>query len=200
MSNLNQLPAPALLLPVDATAAAPAIQIGGGVTGSSGTGIYGDAANVKISVGGVLKATINSTGIVGAITGTASLATSLTGGSGGTIPYQSAASVTAMLANGSVGQVLASQGTTVAPHWVTPTPVPTILALSSAATMGSSATEAVAVTGLLTTDTILAVSQVTPGGNSLPLLGYSTVINGGLTVIFSADPGAGAVVVVSVKR
>ena len=53
------------------------------------------------------------------LTGTASLATSLAGGSGGTVPYQSAAGVTAMLANGTVGQVLTSGGTTVAPTWTT---------------------------------------------------------------------------------
>lgn len=49
---------------------------------------------------------------------TAGLATSLAGGSGGTIPYQSSAGVTAMLANGTAGQVLQSNGTTLAPSWV----------------------------------------------------------------------------------
>ncbi|MES2394508.1 MAG: hypothetical protein V4549_00810 [Bacteroidota bacterium] len=52
---------------------------------------------------------------------TATTATNLAGGSGGTIPYQSAAGTTALLANGTVGQVLTSAGTTLAPTWTTPT-------------------------------------------------------------------------------
>ncbi len=189
-----------LVLPIDGTAALPNIQIGGSSANNSGTGMYGDAANIKFSVGGVLKATINSSGITAAISGTASLATSLVGGSGGTIPYQSAANVTAMLANGTVGQVLTSQGTTVAPHWTTPTAVPTILAFTSAASAGGTPTEALVVTGLLATDTILSVSQSVPGANNLPLLGFNTLANAALTVVYSADPGAGAVIVVAVKR
>jgi hypothetical protein len=55
------------------------------------------------------------------ITGNAATATSLTGGAGGSIPYQSSANTTAMLANGSVGQLLRSAGTTAAPVWSTPT-------------------------------------------------------------------------------
>ena len=39
------------------------------------------------------------------------------GGSGGSIPYQSALSTTALLANGIAGQVLTSAGTTLAPNW-----------------------------------------------------------------------------------
>ncbi len=50
---------------------------------------------------------------------TATTATNLAGGSGGTIPYQSAAGTTAMLANGTVGQSLKSAGTTAAPVWFT---------------------------------------------------------------------------------
>ena len=53
--------------------------------------------------------------------GIAAKATNLVGGVGGTIVYQSAADTTAMLANGSVGQILRSAGTTVAPIWSTPT-------------------------------------------------------------------------------
>jgi hypothetical protein len=47
-------------------------------------------------------------------------ATNLAGGSNGTIPYQSANGTTAMLAVGSVGQVLTSNGAA-APTWVSPT-------------------------------------------------------------------------------
>ena len=49
--------------------------------------------------------------------GNATSATNLAGGAGGQIPYQSAASTTALLANGIDGQVLTSQGGTSAPIW-----------------------------------------------------------------------------------
>ena len=57
------------------------------------------------------------------ITGTAAgltvgTATNLAAGLGGQIPYQSAVGTTAMLANGTAGQVLQSNGTTLAPSWV----------------------------------------------------------------------------------
>jgi hypothetical protein len=54
------------------------------------------------------------------LTGKATSATNISGGSGGTIPYQSGANTTAMLANGSAGQVLTSAGGTGAPVWATP--------------------------------------------------------------------------------
>ena len=51
-------------------------------------------------------------------TGTAATATNLASGSAGTIPYQSASGTTAMLAAGTTGQVLTSNGTS-APTWAT---------------------------------------------------------------------------------
>ena len=51
--------------------------------------------------------------------GTSSTATNLAGGSNGTIPYQSAAGTTQMLAVGTSGQVLQTNGAG-APSWVTP--------------------------------------------------------------------------------
>jgi hypothetical protein len=55
---------------------------------------------------------------IGGNAATATTATNLAAGLGGTIPYQSAAGTTAMLANGTAGQVLQSNGTTLAPTWV----------------------------------------------------------------------------------
>lgn len=75
-----------------------------------------------------------------------------------------------------------------------------IVAYSSTAGAGGASSEIMVVTGLLSTDTILAVSQKTAGANSLPLLGWTTQANNALTVQWSADPGAGSVIVVSVKR
>jgi hypothetical protein len=49
---------------------------------------------------------------------TATTATHIIGGLGGQIPYQTAANTTEMLANGTAGQVLQSNGTTLAPSWV----------------------------------------------------------------------------------
>jgi len=49
---------------------------------------------------------------------TATTATNIAGGAGGQIIYQSAAGTTALLANGTAGQVLQSNGTTLAPSWV----------------------------------------------------------------------------------
>lgn len=65
---------------------------------------------------------------------------------------------------------------------------------------GGAATEVLVCTGLLTTDTVLAVTQKTSGANSLPLLGWSTLATNAITGIWSANPGAGSVVQVLVKH
>jgi len=70
----------------------------------------------------------------------------------------------------------------------------------SAAGAGGGATEAMTVTGLLATDTILSVSQSTKGAISLPLLGFNTLGANTLTGVWSADPGAGAKILVTVRR
>ena len=63
--------------------------------------------------------------ITGDITGnagtatTATTATNIAGGAEASLPYQSSANTTAMLANGTDGQYLMSNGTTVAPSWET---------------------------------------------------------------------------------
>jgi len=54
------------------------------------------------------------------VSGNAGSATNLAGGAGGQIPYQTASGATALLANGTASQVLQSNGTTLAPSWVTP--------------------------------------------------------------------------------
>ena len=61
---------------------------------------------------------------------------------------------------------------------------------------GGSATPTAAVTGLLTTDTILAVDQIDPNTASLPLIGRaaSCAVNGQLLLTYSADTvGAGTI-------
>ena len=71
---------------------------------------------------------------------------------------------------------------------------------TSSAGAGGAATEAMTLTGLAASDTILSVCQKTDGANNLPLLGYSTHVADALTGIWSADPGAGAVIVVVVLK
>jgi hypothetical protein len=77
--------------------------------------------------------------LTGNVTGTASAATNLAAGLGGTIPYQSAAGTTAMLTNGTAGQVLQSNGTTAAPSWATPAVTITEVADEDSATVSQTA-------------------------------------------------------------
>lgn len=93
-----------VVLATSATLVSPAL---GTPTALVGTNITGTAA--ALSIGGNAATSTSAT--------SATTATNLAGGSGGTIPYQSAAGTTAMLANGSAGQVLQSNGTTLAPSW-----------------------------------------------------------------------------------
>ena len=99
---------------------------GGTITGSGTIGINASSANTASYVvqrdasGNFSAGTITAT-----LTGTASTATNLAGGSGGTIPYQSSAGTTAMLANGTAGQLLQANGGTAAPSWVASPGVPT---------------------------------------------------------------------------
>jgi hypothetical protein len=93
------------------------------------------AGNAIVRTGNIDRLTINSSGawtcqggmsynnVTNALTaGTFSgAATNLSGGLGGQIPYQSATSTTALLANGTAGQFLISNGGTSAPSWSTPT-------------------------------------------------------------------------------
>ncbi len=70
MSNNTQNVATKALLPIDDTAANPSISFGGGAnigSNSSGTGIYGDSTQVKVSVAGTDVATIDANGISGAL-------------------------------------------------------------------------------------------------------------------------------------
>lgn len=71
---------------------------------------------------------------------------------------------------------------------------------TSSAGAGGAATEAMTLTGLASGDTIVAVTQKTKGANNLPLLGWSTQAANALTGIWSADPGAGAVIQVFVLK
>jgi hypothetical protein len=91
------------------------------------TGDTTGALVIKTGGSATTAATFNAdqtTTFAGAVTapsfsGTSSTATNLAGGSNGTIPYQSAAGTTQMLAVGTAGQVLTSNGVG-APSWTSP--------------------------------------------------------------------------------
>jgi hypothetical protein len=71
----------------------------------------------------IIPASVTSPLFIGDLSGnatTATRATNIAGGLGGSIPYQTAVNTTALLLNGTAGQVLTSSGGTIAPTWTTP--------------------------------------------------------------------------------
>ena len=78
--------------------------------------------------------------------------------------------------------------------------IPTYEKYSSAASAGGAATEAMTFASLEATDTILAVTQKTPGANSVAIIGYGTPGAGSMNITWTADPGAGAVVEIFVLK
>jgi hypothetical protein len=78
------------------------------------------------------------------------------------------------------------------------TGVPVIKSVVSAPTISMSGTQSLAVTGLLLTSQIIAVSQNKPGAaGTLSLLGFNQTIDGFLNCTWVADPGIGGTVLVS---
>ena len=134
---------------------------------------------------------------------TATTATHLAGGLGGQIPYQSAAGTTALLANGAAGQVLQSNGTTLAPSWVaaatgTVTSASVVSANGFAGTIATATTTpaitlTTSITGLLKGNGT-AISAATAGtdysaGTSALATGIlkSTTTTGALTIAVAGD-------------
>lgn len=66
----------------------------------------------------------------------------------------------------------------------------------SGASAGGAANEELTVGGLLTTSTIYSVTQSVAGANSTAMIAYTNDTNGSLKIFWTADPGAGARVVV----
>jgi len=81
----------------------------------------GGAYTYSIPDAGEPASFVMTKGTVTVATLTAGKATNIVGGAGGTIPYQSSADTTGLLANGTAGQILTSQGGTLAPVWGNPT-------------------------------------------------------------------------------
>jgi hypothetical protein len=80
----------------------------------------GNGKSVRIDTNMSYSA-VNNTLTCSTFAGTATRATNIAGGTGGSIPYQSAVNTTVFLANGSTGQVLTSNGGATGPSWTTPT-------------------------------------------------------------------------------
>ena len=93
------------------------IQSSGTVIGTEFTTLnFIGTGNTIVGVGNTVNISINSSEFAG-FAQTAGIATNLSGGAGGQVVYQSATDTTAFLSNGTVGQVLVSNGGTNAPQW-----------------------------------------------------------------------------------
>jgi len=119
-------------------------------TVTGGAVVTGDASGqLALQAAGVTKLTVASGGVTLASplpvasggTGATSLSGiavgNLSGGSNGTIPYQSASGTTQMLAVGTAGQLLQTNGAG-APTWVTPSTSALVLVATTTATPGAS--------------------------------------------------------------
>jgi len=109
--------------------------INGSNTPTAGSVTYGDGTQYANTAAGTAGQVLLSNGAAAPTWGTAgasTTATNLAGGSNGTVPYQSAAGTTQMLAAGTSGQSLLSSGAG-APTWGTP-------ALATSATSATTAT------------------------------------------------------------
>ena len=138
-------------------------------TGDSITSItnaaQGGAYTYTIPDAGENASFVMTKGTVTVSTLTAGKATNIVGGAGGVIPYQSAADTTGLLANGTAGQILTSQGGTAAPKWSDPTLNGCVVIKAS---LGS---PAVSVT------TAVAAAQAVGGAANLTLNGTLTTGN-----------------------
>jgi len=117
----------------------------------------------------VVSGTATAPTFIGALTGnadTATRSTNIAGGLGGSIPYQTAVNTTALLANGTSGQVLTSQGTTLAPVW---------------ASTGASNLSAVLTAGNTATNSI-ALNNTGTGTNVISLLPNASASNPTITL------------------
>lgn len=139
----------------------------------------------------------------GALSGnatTATTATNITGGAGGSIPYQTASATTAMLANGSAGTFLKSQGTTLAPVWASPTIALTAPTVQYFGSTGSTAGYMFTVSGLAASVTtgcvytsnahsFTVISTVTSSATQLWASGVSAPSGSG-TLTYSSGGGS----------
>jgi hypothetical protein len=104
------------------TTAVSFYEFGAPLSFTPGTGIsISTAGQISWSATGTtITSAIGSSAVTNATNATnAVTTTNIAGGSGGSVPYQTAAGATSLLANGTNGQVLTSSGGTAAPTWTT---------------------------------------------------------------------------------
>jgi len=136
-------------------------QISGNIVSSQITSV----ANTQIS-GNIISSQITSvanTQITGNVT-----ATNLSGGTNGTIPYQSAAGTTQMLAVGTSGQVLQTNGAG-APSWATPS-TGTLVYLSTVTAATSSTVDIETTFDSTYDEYLIIVSNLIPDTSNIQLL------------------------------
>jgi hypothetical protein len=132
------------------------------------TGITGLGTLVNLTVTNTITGSIDgnaATATTAASATTATTATNLAGGATGSVPYQSGAGATAMLAAGSAGQVLTLAGGI--PTWATPT-------VGTVTSVGGTGT----VSGITLSGTVTSSGNLTLGGtldlSAPPAIGGTT--------------------------
>jgi hypothetical protein len=145
------------------------------------TGITGLGTLVNLTVTNTIAGSINgnaATATTAASATTATTATNLAGGATGSIPYQSGAGATAMLAAGSAGQVLTLAGGI--PTWAT-------AGAGTVTSVGGTGT----VSGITLSGTVTSSGNLTLGGtldlSSPPTIGNTTPNTGRFTTLTVED-------------
>jgi hypothetical protein len=136
------------------------------IDGSAGITTPGETNTGNLSVSGTTTLTTPlpvASGGTGATSLSGIAVGNLTGGSNGTIPYQSASGTTQMLAVGTSGQVLQTNGAG-APSWITPSAGAMTLISTQ---VGNGSSQSISWTGLSTyTKYILVVNSIQLSGAS----------------------------------
>jgi hypothetical protein len=130
---------------------------------------------------------VSSTTFTGGLSGNATSATNIAGGLGGSIPYQSAVDTTALLANGTSGQYLKSNGTTLAPSWAT---LP-VNGINDVLATGNTATQKTLnmITGATPIDSINLTCSVPGSGSTQIAHNYFITGNGNKILNMDFDNG-----------
>ena len=157
-----------------------------------GTNITGTAAGLSIG-GNAATATTATTATTAGSATTAGTATNLAGGAASQIPYQTGAGATSFIANGTSGQVLTSNGSSV-PTWTTPTAYATVTddtttnatryPLFAASTSGNLTTEYTSSTKYQFNPStgVLTAAQFSGSGAGLTSIPNSALTNSSVTV------------------
>jgi hypothetical protein len=148
------------------------VTITGNNTPTAGGVTYGDGTTYANTAAGTSGQSLLSAGSGAPTWGTpasSTTATNLAGGSNGTIPYQSASGTTQMLAVGSAGQLLQTNGAG-APTWVAPPAGGSMIFLSTV-TASSSSTVDIETTFDSTYDEyVIKVSNLIPDTSNIQLV------------------------------